>query len=98
MRVRPGVGLVVGALALATGCAVAEERSDLITRGQRLFTQQGCYGCHMVGKAGTALASDLSRIGAKYPETELSLWLKDPAAQRPRAHMPRITPGKWKLK
>ena len=80
-------------VALATGCVAAQERAALIARGQEVFMEQGCHGCHTVGKMGTALAGDLSRIGAKYPEALLSQWLRDPAGQRPTAHMPRITLG-----
>jgi cytochrome c1 len=43
-----------------------------------------------VGKAGTPIANDLSQVGAKYPESYLRQWLRDPQQQKPRAHMPRI--------
>ena len=59
-------------------------------RGKQLFTEQGCYGCHMIEKYGTPIATDLSHIGSKYNVEGLTLWLKDPAAQKPTAHMPKI--------
>src|SRR5512143_2271243 len=76
---------------LLTGCAagaVAQEGS--IARGKQLFTEQGCYGCHMIEKYGTPIATDLSHVGSKYNVTELTSWLRDPAAQKPTAHMPKI--------
>ena len=70
--------------------ALAQNRAALIARGQKLFTDQGCYGCHTVGKTGTPMASDLSRVGFKYQEAYLLQWLRDPATQKPTAHMPKI--------
>ena len=58
--------------------------------GRLIFFSQGCYGCHRVGAAGTPIANDLSHIGSKYTESELARWLRDPASQRPSAHMPRL--------
>jgi len=56
-----------------------------------LFFSQGCYGCHRVGVAGTPIANDLSHVGRKYSESQLAQWLRDPASQKPSAHMPRLT-------
>jgi mono/diheme cytochrome c family protein len=63
----------------------------LVLRGEGLFKEQGCYGCHTVGKFGTqGIAPDLSHVGAKHNVGYLTRWLKDPASQRPTAHMPKI--------
>jgi mono/diheme cytochrome c family protein len=78
------------AIALFGAAAMAQDRTALIARGQKLFTDQGCYGCHIAGKIGTPIASDLSRVGGKYQEAYLFQWLKNPAAQKPTAHMPKI--------
>jgi cytochrome c1 len=56
-----------------------------------VFFTQGCYGCHRLGVAGTPIAYDLSHVGSKYTETELTKWLRDPASQKPTAHMPRLS-------
>jgi mono/diheme cytochrome c family protein len=81
-------------LALAIGLAAApawgQEGSGLTAQGKRLFVEQGCYGCHTLGKAGTPIALDLSRIGKKYSESDLTKWLRNPSAQKPSAHMPKI--------
>jgi cbb3-type cytochrome oxidase cytochrome c subunit len=83
----------VGALMLALAPAVLGTRpvsAAESTPGEKVFFDQGCHGCHTVGKAGTPIGPDLSRIGAKRSRAYLVGWLKDPAAQAPRAHMPRI--------
>jgi mono/diheme cytochrome c family protein len=65
-------------------------RSDDREQGQKLFFDSGCYGCHMVGKTGTPIGPDLSRVGAKYSREDLIRWLTDPSAQKPTAHMPKL--------
>jgi len=78
------------AIALAATAASGQERAALASQGKRLFTEQGCYGCHTVGKTGTPIANDLSQVGSKYPESYLRKWLREPQEQKPRAHMPKI--------
>lgn len=55
-----------------------------------MFFAQGCYGCHRIGVAGTPIAHDLSHVGTKYTEAQLARWLREPASQKPAAHMPRL--------
>ena len=82
---------LVGLLLLFAACAaVAEEPSGPAATGKRLFTDQGCYGCHTIGKFGTPIAPDLSRVGAKYDMGYLTRWLRDPSAEKPTAHMPKL--------
>jgi cytochrome c oxidase subunit 2 len=78
------------ALFLAGSPLTAEESGELADRGMRLFMENGCYGCHTIGKTGTPIAPDLSRVGLKRSEAYLLDWLRDPRAQKPTAHMPRI--------
>lgn len=80
----------MGSLLLA-GCAAASDRDPLAGQGEKVYAAQGCYGCHTIGKTGTPIAADLTRIGAKYSESYLRSWLADPSRQKPAAHMPRIT-------
>jgi mono/diheme cytochrome c family protein len=88
--IRPFIGsslaLVLVTLA-ACSTVVAQEES---AQGKQLFTDQGCYGCHMIGKFGTPIAQDLSHLGSKYSVADLAKWLRDPIAQKPTAHMPKI--------
>jgi mono/diheme cytochrome c family protein len=77
------------ALALFATTAFGQDAS-LVAQGKRVFNDQGCYGCHTMGKSGTPIALDLSTIGSKHSEDYLRAWLKDPKAQKPRAHMPEL--------
>jgi cytochrome c oxidase subunit II len=73
--------------------AAAQERADAQDRadqGRRMFMEQGCHGCHTIGRMGTPIGPDLSYMGAKRSEAYLKNWLRDPASQRPTAHMPRL--------
>jgi cytochrome c2 len=80
-------GVVLIVLALV---AVSAQEPDPAAVGERVFREQGCYGCHMVGKFGTPIGPDLSRAGARHSEAELASWLRDPREQRPSAHMPKL--------
>jgi len=83
--------LVLALVLLCIGApALAQERSALIARGKQYFMDQGCYGCHTLGKTGTPIAPDLTDIGSRYPQSYLADWLRDPSAQKPTAHMPKI--------
>jgi mono/diheme cytochrome c family protein len=81
---------VAAAIALAATVAFGQDGTALVSQGKRLFTEQGCYDCHTIGKAGTPIANDLSEVGSKYPESYLREWLREPQQQKPRAHMPKI--------
>jgi mono/diheme cytochrome c family protein len=84
--------IAIAAVLLAVACtAVAQSPSTaVVERGQAAFKNAGCYGCHMIGKAGTPIGPDLSRVGSKYEPDYLARWLRDPALQRPSAHMPAL--------
>jgi cytochrome c oxidase subunit II len=74
-------------VAMLASAARAQEPTE---EGKRYFMNNGCYGCHVVGKMGTPIGPDLSHVGAKYSRAYLERWLKDPSAQRPNAHMPTL--------
>jgi mono/diheme cytochrome c family protein len=84
------VGLLT--LTLGFGCAQleAQSREGAVARGRELFSEKGCYGCHTIGAAGTPIASDLVRTGARHSEATLARWLRDPAAQEATHHMPNL--------
>lgn len=75
---------------LLASIAVAQEAGDLVSRGERVFMLQGCYGCHVVGRYGTPIGPNLSFIGQRYSVADATRWLRDPSQQRPTAHMPRL--------
>jgi cytochrome c oxidase subunit II len=90
---RRGLVLPVFALSLTVFAFAAQERAgaqDRAEQGRRMFMEQGCHGCHTIGKMGTPIGPDLSYMGAKRSEEYLKNWLRDPASQRPSAHMPRL--------
>jgi len=82
--------LVMLVAVLLVTSAQAQEAGGLVGEGRRVFQDQGCYGCHMVGKTGTPIAPDLSHIGTKRDRAYLVRWLRDPSEQRPSAHMPKL--------
>lgn len=84
--------LVVALALLATACTAAAQSpgSAVVERGEAAFKSNGCYGCHLIGKFGTPIGPDLSHVGRKYPPEYLARWLRDPAQQRPSAHMPAL--------
>lgn len=78
-------------LFVAAACAHTPEPSAPVAEGRRVFQDQGCYGCHTVGKTGTPIGPDLSHIGAKHSRAYFIGWLRDPSSQKPTAHMPKLT-------
>jgi len=84
------IGSLLTLLAIVLAPLHLGAQEDTVAKGKQLFTQQGCYGCHMIEKYGTPIATDLSHVGAKYDRAYLTRWLKDPTAQKPTAHMPKI--------
>ena len=82
------VTLALGLLVLAPlDMLVAQEPAE---QGKQYFISNGCYGCHIVGRMGTPIGPDLSHVGAKYSLAYLQRWIRDPAEQRPSAHMPAL--------
>ena len=77
-------------LVAATAARAQPPSTPVVERGQAAFKNQGCYGCHLIGKFGTPIGPDLSHVGSKYPEDYLARWLRDPELQRPNAHMPKL--------
>jgi mono/diheme cytochrome c family protein len=86
--------VIAAALLAVSACAAAQPASpppaSVVERGQAAFKNNGCYGCHMIGKFGTPIGPDLSEVGRKYPPDYLVRWLRDPSLQRPSAHMPAL--------
>jgi mono/diheme cytochrome c family protein len=84
------LGGAVAALVVFAATAFGQDTS-LAPAGKRLFNDQGCYGCHTIGKVGTPIAPDLSAVGSKYSQAYLRAWLMDPQKQKPTAHMPKLS-------
>jgi cytochrome c553 len=90
-RIIVTVLMVIG-IALPTALATSTwaQEARLSEQGQRAFMNQGCYGCHRIGKVGTPIARDLSHVGAKYHSDYLERWLRNPSDVRPSTHMPTL--------
>lgn len=83
--------MVLVVLLLTAALAAAQPPgSSLIERGEAAFKNNGCYGCHILGKFGTPIGPELSQVGRKYEPEYLARWLRDPSLQRPSAHMPAL--------
>lgn len=82
-------GLIIAA-GLMVSCASGGSRdtSDAVDGRQVFFTQ--CHGCHTLGVAGTPIAPDLSRIGARLSRDEIERRLRDPRTHKPTARMPQL--------
>jgi hypothetical protein len=81
------VGSLLALLVVVLAPPGLAAQENTLAEGKKLFTQQGCYGCHMIEKYGTPIATDLSHIGAKYDRAYLTRWLKDPlGSEADRAH------------
>ena len=80
----------LGAALLLGACATQGQGPAPAARGETKFFANGCYGCHVVGKTGTPIGPDLSHVGTRYSPEYLARWLRDPAMQRPGAHMPAL--------
>ena len=85
------VTVLVVLLLTAATLAMAQPRSgSVVERGEAAFKNNGCYGCHILGKFGTPIGPELSQVGRKYEPAYLARWLRDPSLQRPSAHMPAL--------
>jgi cytochrome c oxidase subunit II len=87
--IRTLVVLAIVGTVFAAGMAVAQQ-SAVVDSGRQVFMKNGCHGCHTVGAMGTPIGPDLSKVGTRYDADYFVVWLRDPAQQRPRAHMPKL--------
>ena len=89
--------LIVAVIVTAT-FTISAYGQDGVEQGKRYFMDNGCYGCHTIGKMGTPIGPDLSKVGTKYSDAYIEHWLKDPSAQRPNAHMPALELSEQQVK
>ena len=81
------------------------EHVPVLTRGQGLFQEKGCYGCHAVKDFGQTVSQDLTEVGSKsyllleadfemmnHPHDRIH-WLKA-KLNHPRMLNPGVTPDK----
>jgi len=83
--------VLVALLLITAGSSLAQSPSaSVVERGEAAFKKNGCYGCHIIGKFGTPIGPNLSQVGRTHSPESLARWLRDPALQRPNAHMPAL--------
>ncbi|HWP67627.1 MAG TPA: c-type cytochrome [Candidatus Limnocylindria bacterium] len=78
--------------------AVGLEGGEIAARGETLFIELGCHGCHLAeGYETLAKQNDVSiigpslrRIGAKVEPGWLVRWIRNPHQFRPRTRMPNF--------
>ncbi len=74
------------------------EGAQFIARGETLFEELGCHGCHLTEgyedlarqDGVPAIGPSLRRIGAKADHAWLVRWVKNPHEVRPRTRMPNF--------
>jgi mono/diheme cytochrome c family protein len=74
------------------------EGAEVIGRGEKLFVELGCHGCHLAEgyeelarrDGVTAIGPSLRRVGAKLDHAWLVRWVKNPHEVRPRTRMPNF--------
>ena len=72
--------------------------AEVVARGQRLFIEFGCHGCHLAdGYEDLAKVNGISitgpslrRIGAKLDHAWMVRWITNPHLVRPRTRMPNF--------
>src|SRR3989449_1791076 len=72
--------------------------ADEIARGEHLFEELGCHGCHLTegyeelakSNGVSAIGPSLRRIGAKLDPGWMVRWIKNPHEFRPRTRMPNF--------
>lgn len=78
--------------------AVGLEGGGTAARGETLFVELGCHGCHLAEgyeelsklDGTTAIGPSLRRIGAKVDPGWLVRWVRNPHQYRPRTRMPNF--------
>lgn len=76
---------LLAALLVGTLSAAAEGQTDLIAKGEKVYSEKKCSICHMVKGKGGKTASDLSMVGANRDAQWLKAFLKGPKAMNPKA-------------
>ena len=65
-------------------------RDELVQKGEDLFGEFGCIGCHKVGKGGGTLGPDLTRVGFMLQPQFIYRWVKNPQSFKPNTRMPNL--------
>ena len=80
------VWLLASGLGLACGRLNAQERAALVARGQQLFADKGCYGCHTDRRRRDPHRAGSPQRGGPVPGSDTRAVASGPG--RPRADSP----------
>jgi mono/diheme cytochrome c family protein len=83
------VALTAGTMLMVACASGRPQTTSDVPSGREIFFSQ-CYGCHTLGGAGTPIAPDLSRVGARLSREEIERRLRDPRTHKPDARMPKL--------
>ncbi len=83
---------------IQSACAKCHLPSDIpdapqLARGQAVFEESGCIGCHKLHGSGGIIGPELDRVGANRSPQWLLKHFKNPAAVTPGSAMPPIKAG-----
>jgi len=83
---------------IQSACAKCHLPSDIpdapqLARGQAVFEDSGCIGCHKLHGSGGVIGPELDRVGATRSPEWLLKHFKNPAAVTPGSAMPPIGAG-----
>ena len=72
------LGTAGAALLFSAGSASAQGADAQVKRGQTLWQNRGCAGCHSIGKGkGSGVAPDLAGVTQRRSKEWIHNWLKD---------------------
>lgn len=72
------------------GDGAAGGGGGLIARGEALFQEYSCAGCHTTNGQGGSVGPDLQGVTTRFERDWLQQWLADPPAVKPGTIMPNL--------
>jgi mono/diheme cytochrome c family protein len=85
-----GSGRVGGSTNDPAGRNAGDPAAVAMSRGNQVFINSGCLGCHKVGDEGGSIGPDLSHIGATLTKDQMKAIIKDPKSVNPNSVMPAV--------
>ncbi len=59
-------------------------------KGEKIYKDQKCSVCHIIGGAGGKMGPDLSKVGTARDKAWLAKYLANPKAKNPKNKMPPV--------
>ena len=81
VKMNPGdIGLMEAQVAMEEALKVLDAKKGDAAHGAKLFTQQGCAACHVVGKDDSPKGPNLFDIALRYKPQEIMMSILNPSA------------------